>query len=78
MERASRVSGTVLGPESDQYPELLSWAVIDLESENFTFNTFSLDGTIHFGFHPAHTAWVYISPDMQPTPPDSKCPMVPI
>jgi len=44
MERASRVSGTVLGPESDLYPELLSWAVITLESENFTFNTFSLDG----------------------------------
>jgi hypothetical protein len=44
MQRASRVSGTVLGPESEQYPELLSWAVIDLESENFTFYTFSLDG----------------------------------
>jgi hypothetical protein len=44
MERASRVSGTVLGPESDLYPELLSWAVITLESENFTFSTFSLDG----------------------------------
>ena len=44
MERASRVRGTVMGAESDQYPELLSWAVIDLDSENFTFNTFSLDG----------------------------------
>jgi len=44
MERASRVSGTVFGPESEQYPLLLSWAVITLESENFTFYTFSLDG----------------------------------
>jgi hypothetical protein len=44
MERASRITGTVLGLESEQYPERLSWAAIDLESENFSFNTFSLDG----------------------------------
>ena len=44
MERASRVRGTVMGPESDQYPELLSWAVIDLEPGGGNFTTYSLDG----------------------------------
>jgi hypothetical protein len=42
MERASRVSGIVLGPDLNDRALLLSWAVIDLEPGNFT--TFSLDG----------------------------------
>jgi len=42
MERASRVSGMVLGPDLNDRALLLSWAVIDLEPGDFT--TFSLDG----------------------------------
>ena len=42
MERASRVSGIVLGPDLYERALLLSWAVIDLEPGDFT--TFSLDG----------------------------------
>jgi hypothetical protein len=43
MDRASRVSGTVLGPDLNDRALLLSWAVIDVEPGNFT--TFSLDGS---------------------------------
>jgi hypothetical protein len=43
MERASRVSGVVLGPDLNDRALLLSWAVIDVEPGNFT--TFSLDGS---------------------------------
>jgi hypothetical protein len=43
MERASRVSGMVLGPDLNDRALLLSWAVIDVEPGNFT--TFSLDGS---------------------------------
>jgi hypothetical protein len=42
MERASRVSGMVLGPDLYDEAVLLSWAVVDLEPGGFT--TFSLDG----------------------------------
>jgi hypothetical protein len=42
MERASRISGMVLGPDLNDRALLLSWAVIDAEPGNFT--TFSLDG----------------------------------
>ena len=42
IERASRVSGMVLGPDLNDRALVLSWAVIDLEPGNFT--TFSLDG----------------------------------
>jgi hypothetical protein len=42
VERASRVSGIVLGPDFYDKALLLSWAVIDLEPGDFT--TFSLDG----------------------------------
>jgi hypothetical protein len=43
LERASRVSGIVLGPDLNDRALLLSWAVIDVEPGNFT--TFSLDGS---------------------------------
>jgi hypothetical protein len=43
MERASRLSGMVLGPDLNDRALLLSWAVIDVEPGNFT--TFSLDGS---------------------------------
>jgi hypothetical protein len=43
MERASRISGIVLGPDLNGAALVLSWAVIDLEPGNFT--TFSLDGS---------------------------------
>jgi hypothetical protein len=42
VERASRVSGMVLGPDLNDRALVLSWAVIDLEPGNLT--TFSLDG----------------------------------
>lgn len=42
VDRSSRVSGIVLGPDFYGKALLLSWAVIDLEPGNFT--TFSLDG----------------------------------
>jgi hypothetical protein len=42
MERASRVSGTVLGPDLNGEALLQSWAIVDLEPGDFT--TFSVDG----------------------------------
>jgi hypothetical protein len=43
MDRASRVSGMILGPDLNERALLLSWAIIDVEPGNFT--TFSLDGS---------------------------------
>jgi hypothetical protein len=43
MERASRVSGIVLGPDLNDKALLLSWAIVDAEPGSFI--TFSLDGS---------------------------------
>jgi len=42
VERASRISGLVVGTNYYDEPLVLSWAIVDLEPSNYT--TFSLDG----------------------------------
>jgi hypothetical protein len=44
MERASRISGTILGPDMYEEARPLSWATITLQPENVSTTTFSLDG----------------------------------
>jgi len=44
MERASRISGVILGPDINEKARPLSWATITLEPMNASFTTFSLDG----------------------------------
>jgi hypothetical protein len=44
MERASRISGTILGPDMYEEARPLSWATITLQPMNTSFTTFSLDG----------------------------------
>jgi hypothetical protein len=44
MERASRISGTILGPDIYDKARPLSWAVITVQPMNVSFTTFSLDG----------------------------------
>lgn len=56
VDRASRISGTVLGPDYFDYARLLSWAAVTLQPNNDTltriidvrpgnYTTFSLDGS---------------------------------
>jgi len=44
MDRASRISGTVIGSTIYNQARLLSWAVVDLEPGNGNYTTFTTDG----------------------------------
>jgi hypothetical protein len=44
LQRASRISGIVLGPTIYNQARFLSWAVVDLEPGNGNYTTFTTDG----------------------------------